>query len=143
MAYATVEEFISNFGEDEAVMLSNLDDPQAVTVNESVIVQAISDSSSLIDGYLRSAGYTLPLSAEVQVLTRAASDIARYYLDRLKPREDVKARYDGWLKWLGDVARGNVKLSVVGGGASVDIGGYGAESWSGGSVFNAESLRDY
>lgn len=143
MVYATVEDFVGNFGEDEAVMLSNLDDPQAVTVQESVIDQAIADSSSLIDGYLRSGGYTLPLSAEVQVLTRASCDIARYYLDRIKPREDVKARYDGWMKWLGDVSRGSVKLSVVGGGTSVDVGGNMAESWSGGSVFNADSLRDY
>lgn len=132
------------FGEDEAIALSNLDDPQSQVPRQEIIDNAIADAGEMIDGYLRSAGYTLPLSANVTVLKRATCDVARYYLDRVRPREDVKMRHDSWLKWLGDVAKGNVELGIPNGNDDVSaFSGESAESWSGGQTFTSDSLRRY
>lgn len=144
MPYATVDDFVMAFGEDEAIALSNLDDPTALDQRNAVIEAGLEGADSMIDGYIQSAGYTMPLSSVPAVLKEIALDIARYRLDRLSAREDVRLRYEDALKWLRDVSAGKVSLGLATNGEEVTASGSCAiEYYASESVFSRESLRDY
>lgn len=109
--YATQAQFIEAFGEPETLMLTNLDSPNTTTVNPVPLDRALTDASALIDSYL-ARRYLLPLASVPQVLIPYCLDIARYKLDRIRSREDVRQRYEDAIKWLEMVASGKVYLAV-------------------------------
>lgn len=109
--YGTVDLFIEAFGLSEATQLSNLDSPNAEGVNSIPIVRALTDGAAQIDSYIGRI-YTLPLTVIPQVLIPYALDIARYRLDRIRDRENVRARYSDALKWLESVRDGKCHLGV-------------------------------
>ena len=113
MAYATQQDMIDSFGNSEIVELTNLEDPAAVAINPVPLVQALDDSTNLIDGYLASR-YTLPLPSPIPaVLVGVCCDIARYRLDKNRAREDVRKRFEDAIAWLKDLARGLVSLGIA------------------------------
>ncbi|MDP0260902.1 DUF1320 domain-containing protein, partial [Glaesserella parasuis] len=73
--YADVEDFVVRIGERESIELTDRDG--LGVVDEALLVVALKDSSSQIDGYL-SGRYRLPLRAVPQNLTRICCDLARY-----------------------------------------------------------------
>jgi phage gp36-like protein len=103
--YGTSALFIEAFGQPEAVMLTNLDDPTITVVNPVPLNRALTDAAALIDSYL-ARRYQLPLSQVPQVLIPYALDIARYRLDRIRDRDDVRKRYEDAIKWLEGVRDG-------------------------------------
>jgi phage gp36-like protein len=113
MIYATVADFVSAFGEEETIELSNLDDPAAEDIEELVIDAALETASADIDSYLRSAGYALPLTELPRVLVGRCNDIARYKLDRNRTREEVRLRYLDAMAWLKDLAKGTASLGIT------------------------------
>ena len=96
---ATVGDFVLAYGQKEAVQLSNIDDASATTINVAKINMAIADANSLIDSYIEQSG-----KAGMVLITsnrrRTALIIARYYLDTVRRREDVKQDYETALKQL-------------------------------------------
>jgi phage gp36-like protein len=113
MPYCAIAEFITTFGEQETVAVSNLYTPSAIAIDETNLEQALTDASALIDGYIQGR-VTLPLSA-LQVpatLKACCADIARYRLDRNRCREEVRMRYEDWIVWLKDVSKGIVNLGL-------------------------------
>jgi phage gp36-like protein len=110
MAYATVAQFIEAFGQVEAVELSNLDDLEIVVVRDEILERALNDASAEMDSYFWR--YTLPFVSLPQPLIGCCLDIARHRLDRVREREDVRARYEDWRKWLELVAKGTIRLGV-------------------------------
>ncbi len=109
--YGDLNLFIEAFGEPETLMLTNLDTPNATVVNPVPINRALTDAAALIDSYL-ARRYQLPLLTVPQVLIPYSLDIARYKLDRIRNREDVRQRYEDAIKWLEMVASGKVYLGV-------------------------------
>ena len=109
--YGTAAEFSEAFGVPETVMLTNLDTPNATAVNFVPITRALTDSAALIDSYI-GRRYLLPLLVTPQVLIPYALDIARYRLDRIRNREDVRVRYEDAIKWLEMIAKGTLDLGV-------------------------------
>ncbi len=77
----------------ETVQLSNLDNADATQPNDERIWMAIQDASALIDNYIvqASRGGKLLISSNRR---RTALAIARYYLDSVRRREDVKQDYE-------------------------------------------------
>lgn len=112
MAYGTVEEFVAYFGERESIQVSNLDNPNATTINRTAIEAAIEIASDEIDGYLRTAQYTVPIAPAPAILKPKCFDIARYRLDNYRTREEVRQRYMDSIFWLKDVASGKVTLPI-------------------------------
>lgn len=110
--YATIDEYIAAFGHREAIELSNSDDSTAEYVDRSAIQMRLDDASALIDSYLQAAGYALPLPSTPVRLRSCACEIARYYLDRLRMREDVRDRYEQEIAYLKEVAAGKVSLGL-------------------------------
>jgi phage gp36-like protein len=96
---ASPDDFIVAYGLKEAIQLTNIDDASAGTVNVSKLRMAIQDANSLIDSYIEQSG-----KAGMVLITsnrrRTALIIARYYLDTVRRREDVKSDYETALKQL-------------------------------------------
>ena len=111
MAYATQQDFIDAFGERETLMLTNLDNPNSVAIDPIPLDKALDDATAEIDTYIGSR-YILPLASTPSVVNRYCLDIARYMLDRIRSREDVRLRYEDALKWLGMLASGKVSIGA-------------------------------
>lgn len=90
---ATPDDFILAYGLREAIQISNLDDADATQPNSDKIWMAIQDACALIDNYIvqASRGGRLLISSNRR---RTALIIARYYLDSVRRREDVKNDYE-------------------------------------------------
>jgi phage gp36-like protein len=118
MPYATQQDFINAFQEREAIMLTNLDRPNAIAVDSAPLNKALADASALIDDYCGQR-YLLPLSPLPVTVNRYCLDIARYMLDRIRSREDVRLRYEDAIKFLEKVAKGLVSLGANAAGVGV------------------------
>ena len=90
---ATPDDFVLAFGLREAIQISNIDDADATRPNDAKIWMAIEDACALIDNYISGAtraGKVLISSNR----RRTSLIIARYYLDTVRRREDVKSDYE-------------------------------------------------
>ena len=90
---ATPDDFVLAYGLREAIQLSNIDDADASKPNNEKIWMAIEDACALIDNYITGAtraGRILISSSR----RRTSLIIARYYLDTVRRREDVKKDYE-------------------------------------------------
>ncbi len=96
---ASVDHFILAYGVQEAIQLSNIEDPSADSVNYARIRMAIEDAESLIDSYITQAprAGVLLISSNRR---RTSLVIARYYLDSVRRREDVTQDYERAIKEL-------------------------------------------
>ncbi len=111
MPYATPQEFIEKFGRDQAIALTNLDDPSAEEVDLTALNRALTDASAQIDSYL-AGRYALPFASVPQVLIPKCLDLAHYALDRYAAREDIRQRCEDAIRWLELVAKGTVELGL-------------------------------
>ena len=96
---ASPDDFIVAYGLKEAIQLTNIDDAASTSVNVAKLRMAIQDANSLIDSYIEQSG-----KAGMVLITsnrrRTALIVARYYLDTVRRREDVKADYETALKQM-------------------------------------------
>lgn len=112
MIYATVADLIAAFSQDEILELSNIDYPDATTINNAVVTRAIEDAQAQIDTYLETR-YRTPLAVVPTVIRNYTCDIARYILDKNKPREEVTRRRDLVFYYLKDVAANKASLPGI------------------------------
>lgn len=117
--YATPEQFIARIGEHQTMELT--DRRMIGVVDEEVLLVALEDSSSQIEGYL--ARYRLPLSEIPRNLTRICCDLARYRLCSMSGvtiTDEVIERYKISLAELKQIAKGEITLGIE---AAVDDDG--------------------
>jgi phage gp36-like protein len=110
--YATTQEFIQAFGEQEAIQLSNLDDPLGDVVDALHIDQALQDASEEVNSYVRSR-YVTPIIDPPRALKRWVLDIARYLLHRYDPTDVVQKNYEAALKFLREVRDGKKAIDLT------------------------------
>ena len=124
MAYCTLQDLKDRYGETELVQRTDRTHRPASTIDTVVVQRAIDDATALIDGYVAKL-YVLPMSPVPPVLTRTASDIARYFLYGNAVDKDgpVAAAHAQALRWLGQVAAGTVQLEAAGVAPSASGGG--------------------
>jgi len=115
MAYATQQDLIDRFGEDELIQLTDRTNLPAAAIDADVVAAALSDAENLADSYLAKR-YALPLDPVPEVLTRTTAEIARYFLHGRRTEKDdpVTRDYAQALTWLKDVAKGLVELEAAG-----------------------------
>jgi phage gp36-like protein len=85
---ATVDYFIEIFGYQEALELGAIDDPTRNTLNFDKIQVALNDAAALINNYI----LTAPPQGKILIAgsyRRTQATIARWYLDTLRPRQQV------------------------------------------------------
>lgn len=115
MTYATQQNLIDRFGEEELIQLT--DRSNLGVIDAAVVNRALGDADAQINGYL-AVRYTLPLVAPLPaVLERLASDIARYALHENAVTEIVETRYRDAIALLKDVSKGTAKLDENGAAA--------------------------
>jgi phage gp36-like protein len=110
--YATVADLIAAFSQDEILELSNIDYPDATTINNAVVERAIEDAQAQIDTYLETR-YRTPLAVVPIVIRNYTCDLARYILDKNRPREEVTRRRDLVFYYLKDVAANRASLPGI------------------------------
>ena len=109
MTYATQQDLIDRFGEEELVQLTAR--AGGSTIDATVVAKALADADAEIDSYL-AARYTLPLVTVPEVVARLAADMARFYIYDDRATEQVSKRYDNAVKLLKSIASGAVTLGV-------------------------------
>lgn len=110
MTYATQQNLIDRFGEQELIQLTDRENLGAI--NTTVIDRALGDADAQINGYL-GVRYTLPLTAPIPTdLERLACDIARYALYDDRVTEQVAQRYKDAVALLRDVSAGRAQLGI-------------------------------
>lgn len=115
---ASPDDFIVAFGLKEAIQLTNIDDGSANTVNVAKLHMAIEDANALIDSYIEQSGK----AGKILITSnrrRTALIIARYYLDTVRKRDDVKQDYVEALKQL-DAERQMTAVRAGWGDSAID-----------------------
>jgi phage gp36-like protein len=96
---ATVDYFIEVFGFNEALELSRLEDPTANTINYQRIQVALNDAAQLVNNFIETA----PPQGKLLIAgsyRRTQATLARWYLDTLRPRQQVVDAAEAALKQL-------------------------------------------
>ena len=107
MTYATQQDLIERFGEQELAQLS--DRANGSVIDAAVLGRALADADAEINSYL-GRRYVLPLAPVPAVVPRLAADMARYYLYDERVTEAVAQRYKDAVRLLRDMASGAVRL---------------------------------
>ena len=143
MSYATVQDFIDYFGDQESLELTNLDDPTAQTVNEELLRRSLDHAHAEVNSYL-AGSYTLPLTQTVpQILKYDELEIARFRLDKYRTREDVQQRYELVIQRLRDIAKGLVNLGLDQNNVEVEVVAGDPAYISALPVFTLDSLNGF
>lgn len=139
MTYATQQNMIDRYGEQELIELT--DRASATAIDATVLGQALADADAEINAYLVSR-YSLPLASVPPVLTRFAADIARYMLYDTRAPEQVKDRYDAAIKFFKLIAEGKASLGLDPVSLPVaDVGGVQVSAPD--RVFSSDALSGY
>ncbi|MDX9860889.1 MAG: DUF1320 domain-containing protein [Rhodospirillales bacterium] len=141
MSYATLQDLIDRFGEDELIQLTDRADPPAGTIDETVAARALADADELIDGYV-AGRYRVPLAPIPAMVTRLACDLARFFLHDDLPTDSVKEAHQAALKTLREISAGTVKLQAAGVEAASGSGGDVLVSGPG-RVLTSDSLKGF
>lgn len=108
--YATWQDYVRFYGEQEAVEQTNLEDPAATQINTEVLDSVLLSASAEIDGHL-AVRYALPVPEPFPaMLAEIAATIARKNLDRYTRREHVQQDYKDAIDRLRRIAKGEEAL---------------------------------
>lgn len=117
MSYATKPAMIERFGVTELQQLTDRAMPPLGAIDDGVLDQALVAADAIIDPYLATAGYQVPLASPPQIVSDYACDIARYRLYTAAVPEHVEKRYDDAIKFLTAVSAGKITLGATGASA--------------------------
>lgn len=141
MTYATQQNMIDRFGEQELIQLTDRATPQTDAIVTAVLDRALADADAEINGHL-SAKFTLPLDPVPTVMERLACDIARYYLYDDRVTDAVKDRFNNAVKFLKGVVSGEISIGVDAASEAPAVSG-GPRVSAPDRVFTQDSLSDY
>lgn len=127
MPYADRDLMIARFGEEELIQLTDRDGAGAI--DDTALDTALADADGEIDGYL-AVRYALPLATVPPVISRLASDLARYFLYDDHATEQVRMRYEDARRLLEAISAGRVQLGLPSNAGAVEA--VGLPEFSGG-----------
>lgn len=116
MAYADQTALEDRFGVAELIQIADRDRDG---VPDSAVLATIQASTDrLIDGYLATAGYVVPVAAPSAELIACSAALQRYFLfDDARP-EAVLADWKYWIGWLERIADRRMMLDLPRAGAA-------------------------
>lgn len=138
MPYATQQDMLDRFGEEELLQLADRDD--SGVIDTAVLDAVLKDAEELIDSYLAKR-YQLPLSNVPQSLVRISASIARYFLYKDEPTDAAQKGYDNAIAWLKDIAAGKALLDAE--GVEPDAAAAEPSIVTPGRTFDDCTLEDY
>lgn len=141
MAYATTQDMISRFGQQEVIALT--DRENTGEIDEAVLAPALAEATAEIEGYLASR-YALPLASVPLLVVGICCDIARYRMSGGSTLETdpVRNRYRDAVRLLEQIGAGKVSLGLTQAGQPAPTAG-GAAILPGQRSFPAGSLEDW
>lgn len=140
MSYATKQDLIERYGQDELIQLTDRATPPAGVIDDAVLTQALLDADAEINGYLQ-ARYTLPLGSTPELIKRVACIIARYNLYEDVATDEVRRRYEDAVRMLKSISRGEINLGVDAATGPATTAGPDVMTRS--RVFTDSTLKDY
>lgn len=140
MSYATVQDVLERYGEDELWGIAG-DDGEG-NLNEAAIVTALEDASEEIDSALR-VRYRLPLATVPAVVKRICIDLAVALVptNGAAMSEIIEAREKRANTRLNEIARGTRQLDLA--EAPRDVAGGGVLINAPDSPFSDDKLRGF
>jgi len=114
MAYASVADMVSRFGQVEMIHLSVEEGQPMEAVDEARVGRALADASALIDTYLRSR-YAVPLPIAPAEIKSCCCVLARYDMSFGGGRdvaEQTRLAQKQRIDWLAEIAKGVLKLDL-------------------------------
>jgi len=128
MPYTTQADLKKRYGDTEITQL---------LTDGKDLAAAIASSDALINSYLTSGGYVVPLDPAPASIKHASQVITRYNLWEDGASEEVRLRYKDTIDWLKDIARGRASLGDVDADAEVpNAGTLKVASGESGSAFD-------
>lgn len=115
--YASILDMTSRFGEAELLLLTDL--TGAGVVDDVAVTVALTDASSLIDGYL-AGRYPLPLAHVPSALVPICCDIARHRLYGEQAPEQIGKRFEAAISFLKSVGKGELALGLAADGEQLE-----------------------
>lgn len=113
MSYATQQDLIDRFGEQELIELTDRADPPTGEIDATVVSKRIADADAIIDSYL-GGRYKFPLSSVPEILVGISCAIARKKLYADAPLDEVISDDKDAMRMLRDISSGVAKLEVEG-----------------------------
>jgi phage gp36-like protein len=143
VAYASQQDLIDRYGEDELIQLTDRANLPATTIDAAVVSAAIRDAENLADSYIAKK-YQVPLVPVPDVLIPMICQIGRYYLHgrRLDKDDPVTRDFERAIAWLKDVANGTVQLEADG-KTSGQSGGGAVQVSAPGRIFSRDTLGGF
>ena len=114
MAYATVRDLITRYGEAELVRLTTPQGQDMDGIVDAVAQAALDDATAMVDSYM-ARRYRTPMDIAPPIVIKVCCDIARFDLstgDGKVCGEEVRTRHTDALKWLKDVSLGTVVIEA-------------------------------
>ena len=114
MAYATVEDLIQRFGQQELIRLTTPADEPLGGIVVANAELALIEASAKMDSYIRKR-YRTPMDVAPPEIAHFCCDIARYDLstgEQKTPSEETRTRFKDAMDWLRDIANGKVTLEL-------------------------------
>lgn len=107
--YCDVQDIKDDLTDKVVAQLSNDENPNVV--NEEIVSKYISESTQLIDGFLRSR-YGLPLENEHSIIKKVCIDIVKYelYKRRGKVFDNIQNLYKDGISTLEKIQKGMIIL---------------------------------
>ncbi len=107
--YCDVQDIKDDLTEKVVAQLSNDENPNVI--NEEIVSKYISESTQLIDGFLRSR-YGLPLENEHSIIKKVCVDIVKYelYKRRGKVFDNIQNLYKDGISTLEKIQKGMIIL---------------------------------
>jgi len=107
--YCSIQDIKEDMTEKVVAQLSNDENPNEV--NEEIVIKYISESTQLIDGFLRSR-YGLPLEKEHSIIKKLCIDIVKYelYKRRGKVFDNIQNLYKDGIATLEKIQKGMITL---------------------------------
>ena len=107
--YCDVQDIRDDLTEKVVAQLSNDENPNEV--NEEIVSKYISESTQLIDGFLRSR-YSLPLEKEHSIIKKVCIDVVKYelYKRRGKVFDNIQNLYKDGISTLEKIQKGMIIL---------------------------------
>lgn len=107
--YCSIQDIKDDLTEKVVAQLSNDENPNLV--NEEIVSKYISESTQLIDGFLRSR-YSLPLEKEHSIIKKVCIDVVKYelYKRRGKVFDNIQNLYKDGISTLEKIQKGMIIL---------------------------------
>jgi phage gp36-like protein len=107
--YCDVQDIKDDLTEKVVAQLSNDENPNVV--NEEIVSKYISESTQLIEGFLRSR-YSLPLEKEHSIIKKVCIDVVKYelYKRRGKVFDNIQNLYKDGISTLEKIQKGMIIL---------------------------------